>query len=68
VLQGYPAVKEVWSKSPDGTTFDFISFARTEGRFRQHFDKEGNASVELQSSQEDRLQNWHILQEMAGII
>jgi len=68
VLQGNPAVKEDWTKSPDGTTFDFISFARTEGRFRQHFDKEGNASVELQSSQEDRLQNWRTLQEMAGII
>jgi pyruvate ferredoxin oxidoreductase beta subunit len=67
-LQGNPAVKEDWSKSPDGSTFDFISFARTEGRFAQHFDKEGNPSVELQSSQEDRLQNWHTLQEMAGII
>ena len=68
VLQGNPAVKEDWTKSPDGTTFDFISFARTEGRFGQHFDKEGKASVELQSSQEDRLQNWQTLQEMAGII
>jgi pyruvate ferredoxin oxidoreductase beta subunit len=67
-LQGNPAVKEDWSKSPDGTTFDFISFAKTEGRFGQHFDKEGNASAELQRSQEDRLQNWHTLQEMAGII
>ena len=67
-LQGNPAVKEDWSKSPDGTTFDFISFAKTEGRFGQHFDKEGNASAELQCSQEDRLQNWHTLQEMAGII
>jgi pyruvate ferredoxin oxidoreductase beta subunit len=67
-LQGNPAVKEDWSKSPDGTTFDFISFAKTEGRFGQHFDKGGNASVELQRSQEDRLQNWHTLQEMAGII
>ena len=67
-LQGNPAVKEDWSKSPDGTTFDFISFARTEGRFGQHFDKEGNASAEMQRSQEDRLQNWQTLQEMAGII
>jgi pyruvate ferredoxin oxidoreductase beta subunit len=67
-LQGNPAVKEDWSKSPDGTTFDFISFARTEGRFGQHFDKEGNASSELKTSQEDRLQNWQTLQEMAGII
>jgi pyruvate/2-oxoacid:ferredoxin oxidoreductase beta subunit len=66
-LQGNPAVKEDWSKNPDGTIFDFIAFARTEGRFGQHFDKEGNASVELQASQEDRLGNWRTLQEMAGI-
>jgi pyruvate/2-oxoacid:ferredoxin oxidoreductase beta subunit/NAD-dependent dihydropyrimidine dehydrogenase PreA subunit len=67
-LQGNPAVKEDWSKSPDGTTFDFISFARTEGRFAQHFDKEGNPSAELQQSQEDRLENWHFLQEMSGVL
>jgi pyruvate/2-oxoacid:ferredoxin oxidoreductase beta subunit/Pyruvate/2-oxoacid:ferredoxin oxidoreductase delta subunit len=66
-LQGNPAVKEDWSKNPDGTVFDFIAFAHTEGRFGQHFDKEGNASVELQASQEDRLGNWRTLQEMAGI-
>ena len=67
-LQGNPATKEDWTKSPDGTPFDFISFARTEGRFEKHFDKAGNPSVELQRSQEDRLQNWQTLQEMAGII
>ncbi|MGD0121551.1 MAG: thiamine pyrophosphate-dependent enzyme [Candidatus Limnocylindrales bacterium] len=67
-LQGNPAVKEDWTKNPDGTTFDFISFARTEGRFSQHFDKEGNPSVELQRSQEDRLQDWKVLQEMAGVL
>jgi pyruvate/2-oxoacid:ferredoxin oxidoreductase beta subunit len=66
-LQGNPATKEDWTKSPDGTTFDFISFARTEGRFEKHFDKEGNPSVELQLSQDDRLQNWQTLQELAGI-
>jgi pyruvate ferredoxin oxidoreductase beta subunit len=67
-LQGNPAIKEDWSKNPDGTTFDFISFARTEGRFAQHFDKDGNPSIELQRSQEDRLENWHILQETAGVL
>ena len=66
-LQGNPAVKEDWSKNPDGTTFDFVSFARTEGRFAQHFDKEGKASHELLASQDDRLANWHMLQELAGI-
>ncbi|HEX7490278.1 MAG TPA: hypothetical protein VF337_01075 [Candidatus Limnocylindrales bacterium] len=45
-----------------------ISFAGTEGRFAQHFDKAGNASAELQESQADRLQNWQTLQEMAGLI
>ncbi len=66
-LQGNPAVKEDWTKGPDGSTFDFISFARTEGRFAQHFDKEGNPSAEMQASQDDRLRNWHFLQEMAGL-
>jgi pyruvate/2-oxoacid:ferredoxin oxidoreductase beta subunit/Pyruvate/2-oxoacid:ferredoxin oxidoreductase delta subunit len=66
-LQGNPAVKEDWSKNPDGTTFDFISFARTEGRFGQHFDKEGKPSHELLASQEDHLHDWRLLQEMAGI-
>lgn len=67
-LQGNPAVKEDWSKNPDGSTFDFISFARTEGRFALHFDKEGYPSAELQHAQEDRLANWHTLQEMAGLL
>ena len=36
-LQGNPALKEDWSKAPDGTPIDFLAFARTEGRFAQHF-------------------------------
>jgi pyruvate/2-oxoacid:ferredoxin oxidoreductase beta subunit/Pyruvate/2-oxoacid:ferredoxin oxidoreductase delta subunit len=67
-LQGNPAVKEDWTKSPDGSTYDFISFAKTEARFGQHFDKQGNPSVELQRSQEDRLHNWRTLQELAGVL
>ena len=66
-LSGNPAVREDWSKNPDGSTFDFISFARTEGRFAAHFDRSGSPSVELEASQADRLANWHFLQEMAGI-
>jgi pyruvate ferredoxin oxidoreductase beta subunit len=66
-LQGNPAVKEDWSKNPDGTTFDFAAFARTEGRFAQHYDKAGNPSHELLASQQDRLANWRMLQELAGI-
>jgi pyruvate/2-oxoacid:ferredoxin oxidoreductase beta subunit len=66
-LQGNPAIKEDWSKSPDGTTFDFIDFARTEGRFAQHFDKDGNPSIEIAHSRDDRLNSWRTLQEMAGL-
>ena len=67
-LQGNPAIKEDWSKSPDGSPFDFIAFAKSEARFGQNFDKEGKASPELEATQADRLQNWQTLQEMAGII
>jgi pyruvate/2-oxoacid:ferredoxin oxidoreductase beta subunit/Pyruvate/2-oxoacid:ferredoxin oxidoreductase delta subunit len=66
-LSGNPAVKEDWSKNPDGTTFDFISFARTEGRFSAHFDKSGKPSAEIEASRDDRLANWHTLQELAGV-
>jgi pyruvate/2-oxoacid:ferredoxin oxidoreductase beta subunit len=66
-LQGNPAVKDDWSKNPDGTVFDFLAFARTEGRFAPHFNAEGEPSVEIQATQTDRLANWHRLQELAGI-
>jgi len=67
-LTGNPAVKEDWyTPANSDKPFDFIEFARTEGRFRKHFDKDGNPSQTLLAAQEDRLQNWHILQELAGI-
>ncbi len=67
-LQGNPAAKEDWYVVPKtGEKIDFISFARTEGRFAKQFDREGNPSETLLRSQEDRLANWHMLQEMAGI-
>lgn len=67
-LQGNPAAKEDWYVVPKtGEKIDFVSFARTEGRFAKQFDKEGNPSEVLLRSQSDRLANWHMLQEMAGI-
>ncbi len=66
-LQGNPALKEDWSKLPDGTPFDFVAFARTEGRFEKHF-RDGQASAEIQATQTDRLEYWHMLQELAGIL
>ncbi|MGE0378583.1 MAG: thiamine pyrophosphate-dependent enzyme, partial [Planctomycetaceae bacterium] len=67
-LQGNPSVKEDWFKNPKtGEQVDFIDFARSEGRFAKHFDNDGNPSETLLYAKEDRLKNWHVLQELAGL-
>jgi pyruvate/2-oxoacid:ferredoxin oxidoreductase beta subunit/NAD-dependent dihydropyrimidine dehydrogenase PreA subunit len=67
-LQGNPAVKDDWYKNPKtGEVVDFITFARSEGRFAKHFDKDGNPSETLLAAQADRLANWHTLQDLAGL-
>lgn len=67
-LQGNPAVKEDWYTIPKtGETIDFITFARSEGRFAKQFDREGNPSETILRAQADRLANWHLMQEMAGL-
>ena len=67
-LQGNPAMQEDWyTIKKTGETIDFITFARTEGRFAKQFDKDGNPSEVLLAAQADRLANWHLLQEMAGV-
>jgi pyruvate/2-oxoacid:ferredoxin oxidoreductase beta subunit len=67
-LQGNPAMKEDWYKDPKtGQPLDFVSFARTEGRFARHFDAEGEPNEFLLRAQEDRLANWRRLQELAGL-
>ncbi|MAG20730.1 MAG: thiamine pyrophosphate-dependent enzyme [Candidatus Marinimicrobia bacterium] len=68
-LQGNPAKNEDWYVNPKTSEqFDFIYFAKTEGRFAKHFDKDGNPDESIQMAQEDRLKNWRLLQELAGII
>jgi pyruvate/2-oxoacid:ferredoxin oxidoreductase beta subunit/NAD-dependent dihydropyrimidine dehydrogenase PreA subunit len=67
-LQGNPAVKEDWYKNPKtNEEVTFIDFARSEGRFAKHFDMDGNASETLLHAKQDRLENWHLLQELAGL-
>ena len=66
-LQGNPDVKKDWSALPDGTPVDFISFARTEGRFAPHFGPDGAPSEDIGVTQEERRMNWNVLQELAGV-
>ncbi len=66
-LQGNPALREDWAARPDGSVVDFLAFARTEGRFAAHFDADGAPSPEINATQADRLANWHLLQELAGL-
>jgi pyruvate ferredoxin oxidoreductase beta subunit len=68
-LQGNPAVNDDWWTNPKtGQQVDFIDFARSEGRFGKHFDREGNPSETLLRAKADRLENWHVLQELAGVL
>jgi len=67
-LQGNPAVKDDWFVNPKTKEpVTFIDFARSEGRFAKHFDKDGNPSETLLLAKQDRLENWHLLQELAGL-
>ena len=67
-LQGNPAKDKDWYTVPKtDETIDFITFARTEGRFAKNFDADGTPSEALLAAKADRLANWHILQEMAGL-
>jgi pyruvate/2-oxoacid:ferredoxin oxidoreductase beta subunit/NAD-dependent dihydropyrimidine dehydrogenase PreA subunit len=67
-LAGNPSMKEDWYVNPKtGEAVDFTTFARSEGRFAKHFDKDGNPSATILSAQQDRLENWRMLQELAGI-
>src|SRR5271165_3738093 len=66
-LQGNPAAKDDWYVNPKTKEpVTFIDFARSEGRFSKHFDRDGNPSETLLRAKEDRLENWHLLQELAG--
>jgi pyruvate/2-oxoacid:ferredoxin oxidoreductase beta subunit/Pyruvate/2-oxoacid:ferredoxin oxidoreductase delta subunit len=67
-LQGNPNVKGDWWVNPKtNEEVTFIDFARSEGRFAKHFDKDGNPSETLLHAKQDRLENWHVLQELAGL-
>ena len=61
-------VKKDWQVDrKTGEVSDFITFARTEGRFAKQFDADGNPSEALLSARDERLGYWRILQGLAGI-
>jgi pyruvate ferredoxin oxidoreductase beta subunit len=67
-LVGNPAQKADWWTPPNSDKpVTFIDFARTEGRFAKQFDKDGKPSLALLQAEEERLHNWRILQELAGL-
>ncbi|MBI4605020.1 MAG: thiamine pyrophosphate-binding protein, partial [Planctomycetes bacterium] len=71
-LNGNPSANRDWHvrRTKDGKAdpVTFITWAKTEGRFRKHFDKDGNSKTEtILRAQEERLRNWRVLQELAGI-
>ncbi len=68
-LIGNPGLKnDWWSKPKTNEEVTFVDFARSEGRFAKQFDKDGNPSETLLRAKQDRLENWNLLQELAGII
>jgi pyruvate/2-oxoacid:ferredoxin oxidoreductase beta subunit len=68
-LQGNPAMKDDWWTNPKtGEQVDFIDFARSEGRFAKHFAAAGHPSETLLRAKADRLENWRVLQELAGLL
>jgi pyruvate/2-oxoacid:ferredoxin oxidoreductase beta subunit/NAD-dependent dihydropyrimidine dehydrogenase PreA subunit len=67
-LQANPGLKDDWYVNPKTKEpVTFVDFARSEGRFAKHFDKDGNPSETLLRAMQDRLENWHLLQELAGL-
>lgn len=66
-LAGNPSVEADWHRLPDGTDYDFVSFARGEGRFAPHFAADGTPTSEILAARDDRLANWRTLQELAGV-
>jgi pyruvate ferredoxin oxidoreductase beta subunit len=66
-LKGNPSLKDDWHHDKEGRVVDFLRFARSEGRFRRQFDRDGDPSPEILAAQDRVLQGWRLLQEMAGV-
>jgi hypothetical protein len=54
--------------APDGSSIDFLTFARSEGRFAPHFSADATPTPEIAATRDERLANWRTLQELAGLL
>jgi pyruvate ferredoxin oxidoreductase beta subunit len=67
-LQGNPNPSGDWTLDPkSGQPFTFIDFARGQGRFARNFDAEGRPTDAVRAAEAEQLENWHRLQELAGL-
>jgi pyruvate/2-oxoacid:ferredoxin oxidoreductase beta subunit/NAD-dependent dihydropyrimidine dehydrogenase PreA subunit len=67
-LRGNPGMTDDWATdSKTKQPYTFVDFARTEGRFAKQFGPDDAPSEALLAAQADRLANWHLLQELAGV-
>ena len=67
-LKGNPNVKDDWYVNPKTKEqITFVDFARGEGRFAKHFDAEGKPSEMILAAKAERLRNWRLLQDLAGV-
>ena len=64
---GQPGAPRGLGEGADGTKVDFLTFARSEGRFAGHFGADPARTPEIIATRDDRLGNWRGLQELAGI-
>lgn len=67
-LRGNPALRDDWYKDPRTLEpIDFVSFARSEGRFLTHFDAQSAPDERVRQLAKATLLNWRHLQELAGL-
>ncbi|MDP6989355.1 MAG: thiamine pyrophosphate-dependent enzyme, partial [Planctomycetota bacterium] len=66
-LKGNPSVKADWHSDKEGNQIDFLTFARSEGRFAKHFTAGGEPTEEILLARSRSLATWRTLQELAGM-
>ncbi len=67
-LQGNPAVKEDWFTNPKtGEVVDFVDFAAAKAASRSTSTRTAIRRKLCLRAKQDRLENWHLLQELAGL-